>query len=73
MAEIRHLLRPAHYARHELWWWAEQRSGRLWRRLCRDGVSCRLDWLPALCTRRRYVAFRSLHPELFVPRQGRPR
>lgn len=48
------------------WWWAEQHAGHLWHHACRDGVTCRLDWLPAYCTRRRYAAERRRHPELFA-------
>jgi hypothetical protein len=55
--------------RRDLWWWIEQRAGQLWFRACRDGVSCWLDWLPALCARRRYAAERALHPELFMAAQ----
>lgn len=57
---------PVLHARHEFWWWAERRAGNLWHRICRDGITCRLDWLPSFCTRRRYAAHRALHPELFT-------
>lgn len=56
MHYLRHL-------RHEAWWQAEQGAGHLWQRACRDGLSCRLDWLPAYCTRRRYAAQNALHPQ----------
>lgn len=56
------LVRRAH---HEFWWLAEQWSSSLWQRVCADGVSCWLDWLPAFCARRRYAARRALHPNLF--------
>lgn len=59
-----------HHLRHEFWWKAEKWSGRLWHRVCKDGVSCWLDWLPACCTRRRYAAFRALRPDLFTRRRG---
>ncbi|MGW4422523.1 hypothetical protein [Streptosporangium sp. NPDC004631] len=57
------------HARHEFWWVAEKWSGRLWHRVCADGISCRLDWLPAFCARRRYAALRALRPEFFRPRK----
>jgi hypothetical protein len=60
-------MRVLHHLSHEFWWKAEQRSGRLWSRVCRDGISCWLDWLPAFCARRRYAAHRALHPHLFYP------
>jgi hypothetical protein len=44
--------------RVETWWWLEKRSGRLWERACRDGVSCWLDWLPAFTYRHRKEAER---------------
>jgi hypothetical protein len=44
--------------RVEFWWAAEKASGRLWDRVCRDGVSCWLDWLPAFCFVRRKEAER---------------
>jgi len=64
-------LRLLRTGRHELWWAAEQLAGRLWDAACHDGVSCALDWLPALCTRRRHAAHRALHPESFTPRECR--
>lgn len=42
--------------RHSFWWWAEQQAGHLCSLACRNKVSCYLDWLPALCQRRRYKA-----------------
>lgn len=56
------------HVRHEFWWWAEQRAGKLWHRVCADGISCWLDWLPSFCTRRRYAAQRALHPDSFTRR-----
>lgn len=64
-------MRVLNHARHEFWWLVEKWSGRLWRRICSDGVSCWLDWLPAFCMRRRYAAHRALRPELYAP-QSRP-
>lgn len=61
-------MRWVHRARQEFWWTAEQQAGHLWHRVCRDGVSCWLDWLPAYCLRHRYAAERALNPELFVRR-----
>lgn len=57
------------HARHEFWWAAEQWSGRLWSRVCTDGVSCWLDWLPAFCTRHRHAAHCALHPQIFWPKR----
>ncbi|MEU6725484.1 hypothetical protein ABZ917_17395 [Nonomuraea wenchangensis] len=65
MKLLRHL-------RHEFWWKAEKWSGRLWYRVCKDGVSCWLDWLPSFCTRRRYAAHRALRPDLYVRRARQP-
>ncbi|MEZ0089955.1 hypothetical protein [Streptacidiphilus sp. EB129] len=53
-------MRPIRHVRHEFWWWAEQHAGHLWDRVCRDGVSCWLDWLPAYCTGQRYAAQNAL-------------
>jgi hypothetical protein len=55
----------------EVWWWAEKLSGRVWQRVCRDGVSCWLDWLPAFTYRRRKAAERRQHPEFFTPETPR--
>lgn len=54
--------------RRDVWYWAEQSAGRVWDRVCRDGVSCWLDWLPAYCTGRRYAAERAVNPHLYVRR-----
>lgn len=59
------LIRSAH---HEFWWMAEKRSGKLWHRVCADGISCWLDWLPAFTARRRYAAHRALCPDLYQPK-----
>jgi hypothetical protein len=61
-------VRFLHRARQEFWWFAEQHAGRLWLRVCPDGVSCWLDWLPSFCLSRRYAAERALNPELFEGR-----
>ena len=44
--------------RVEAWWKLEKFSGHLWHRVCRDGVSCWLDWLPAFTYRHRKNAER---------------
>lgn len=55
-------------ARRDLWYWTEQQTSKLWHRVCADGVSCWLDWLPAFCAGRRYAAERALNPDLFTSR-----
>ena len=45
--------------RVEAWWKLEKLSDRLWEGVCRDGVSCWLDWLPAFTYRRRKNAERA--------------
>lgn len=51
--------------RVELWWQVEQFAGWAWHRVCRDGVSCWLDWLPSWALRHRYAAERRRNPQLF--------
>ncbi len=47
-------------AQAELWWIAERWAGRLWNWLCRDGVTCWADFLPAFFYRGRKNAERAL-------------
>lgn len=47
--------------RAEAWWRLEKLSGWLWHRICRDGVSCWLDWLPSFAYRHRKNAERRRH------------
>lgn len=46
-------------ARVEAWWKLEKLSDRLWEWVCRDGVSCWLDWLPAFTYQHRKEAERA--------------